>query len=136
MTNREVKQKTVMGSGLRGGIVGVLVTAVLMFACAALIQNENILSYELLQEAVIASTFLGATLAGLLSASRQGRGVLTAGAAAGAVQFVLLTLLSLILVKASIFSVMTIKNLVCCFAGSAFGGALCMGKKHKTTKYR
>ncbi len=136
MTNREVKQKSILGSGLRGGIAGVIATAALLFGCAALIQNEIMLTHALMQEAVIASAFLGATLAGIISACRQGRGVLLAGAAAGSIHFLFLILLALLSVKAQVFSVMTIKLIVSCLTGSAFGGVLCMGKKHKTTKYR
>lgn len=136
MVNRETKQRTLPGSALRGGLLGVAATGGLMYGCAVMIQEEFGLSYDLLEEAVIASAFLGATLAGVVAAKRQGRGVLPAGLAAGAVHFLLLVLLGLTFAEEPALNVMTIKAMVCSAAGAMFGGALCIGKKHKNTKYR
>ena len=136
MTNREVKRNSLIIGALLGGVAGVIIMAALLYGCAVLIQKETVLTYALAEEAGIACVFLGATLAGVISAKRRGRGVLPSGLAAGGVAFGIVTVIAVVFVNAPIFGVMTIKHLVCCLAGSAFGTVLCVGKKHKNTRYR
>jgi len=136
MSKVQTKNRTFLGSGLVGGITGAVTTGVLLYVCAVLIQKGSVLNYDLVEEAVISCAFMGAVLGGIISAHRQGRGVLAAGLTAGAADLLLLMLLPPIIVGTPVFSVMTIKLLICCFAGSVCGGVICMGKKHKNTKYR
>ena len=123
-----------MGNMLQGCFVGLLAVTAIVFV-AAVLMSKALLPESLQADIVTAALFAGAFAWGRITAMRQGRGVLTVGAACGGAFVLLIFVVTALNPQSELFSAWTMKRAIAVFAGGVCGGVLSAnGKKHKKRK--
>jgi len=118
-----------------GAAVAILMTLLLLLAAAALIADGKIAS-EHAAKMVMLCVFLGALLGTLLTAAKQGRGVLTAAALRCVMYLVLLIVFAAAVGTHRIFSAAFFKSAICAAAGCVLGGTVLAYRKSRPVKRR
>lgn len=123
--------KGILTSGVFGAIIGAVLLIILLYISALLISAEYIPeSFD--ENLIIVSVFLGATVCAVTAVKRRGTGAMVTGLAAGLIYLVLIMVVSALIPQGRMLGDMTLKILICCITGGAFGGALCLNSKKKS----
>ena len=131
-TGKMGKGISVIMNAIRGTLAAAGLTLCVFILLAFLISREYLPS-SLMKEYVIATAFICMLAGGIHAAKREGRGVVTVGALAGVLYFLLILLMTAGIKNGS-FGAMTIRMLVCSIGGGVTGGLLCAGQKTQKKK--
>lgn len=128
--NSKALTKNLFTSCVLGAFAGIILTILLLYLFALLIEREAI-PMALGNEAVLVSAFLGATAGSVFAVRRQGRGVMQTGLITGTSYLIIVLLISALHPNGVVLSAMTLKILICSLTGGAFGGALCLNRRRR-----
>lgn len=138
MKKRQSKQKgkdELLINALRATVLSAVLTLVLLLAVAALVSAGKVsekLAEALILTAVIAATSIG----GIYCASKQGGGVITAGAVSSLIYICAAILIGMMLPGRGEEGGMLLRVIIASVAGGTFGGVLKLKRGSKKSRLR
>jgi len=132
-TEKRVSLSGVMVKSVIGGAVSLAASLILLLLFALLLDSE-LLPESIGEELVITAVFIAAVFGGLLAAKRNALSPMPGGICGGVCFLIIILLITALRPDSQVFSVMTIKLLICALSGGAFGGLL--AGKRKFSKKR
>jgi len=135
---KENDGKSIIRHSIVGAVLGMLMTLIIIFGLSVLMMT-GVLPETMRDSFIIVSVLLGATISGLYSAGKEGRGVITAGVLSSVGYIILLLIGTLIFFKDgnnAESSAITLKEIIAAVAGGCFGGVLRLHKKGKKSRLR
>ena len=118
-----------------GAAMGMLLTMAIILIFSVFIASGDIPS-SLRDALILVSVILGAMLAGLYCAGKQGGGVVIAGLSSGAAYIVLILAATLLFGKNGGETALTFRIIIATVAGASFGSVLKLHRKKKKSKLR
>ncbi len=113
-----------------GGGIGMAVSLLLMLILSAFVAGGK-LPESLMKDLVVAASFVGAMVGGVIAVAKRGASPLPTGAGTGILMLFVIIVLSLFSGSGYPFHSMTIVVAVALIFGGAFGGVLVSGRKKR-----
>lgn len=122
-------------NALKSGVLSLGITMVLLLFLSLGVSSGAV-SAKLSDSLMIAVVIMATTVGGIFCASRQGGGVITAGALSSVMYMAAMVMLSMLLPKLGDEGGLLLRVLIAAVAGGTFGGVLKLNRKSKKSKLR